>query len=136
MAESSLVDYVKRGLKRKAFVTKHCDISPGIPDLSIYFPKADVFRWVETKASAQWPVRAETRIWWDHYTEQQALWLYQRRGFLFVRVSKSYALFDGKTAWEMWEARGFTKRVFVDSARKVWFGNVSWLEFAEELATK
>lgn len=134
MAEESMIGYVRKGLKRRALVLKHNDINPGIADLSLYFPKWDLTRWVELKALPDWPTRAGTRIWWPHYTESQALFLRQRRGFLLVRCGRrTYALFSGGEAWAMWEARGWPKAEFLRRAARVWPGGIVWAEFEREV---
>jgi len=135
VAEISLVDYVRRGLRRRALAVKHNDLMPGIADLSLHFPAAGRggTRWVETKASVAWPARPGTRVWWPHYTEHQALFLRQRQGYLLARIGREYLLFDGDAAWAQWEARGWPREMFRARAQAHWAGRINWLEFEREI---
>lgn len=134
--ENSLLAYTREGLngKRSAcYVTKHNDLSAGIPDLSVTVRATGTNTWIELKATAQWPVKAHTRVFWDHFTEEQALFLRRRGGWLFVRVSRNYFLFTGDVAWELWERKGFTRAEMFAQAHRVWAKYVDWQEFAEAI---
>lgn len=131
--EGSLHSYVRNGLsllRSKCHVTKHNDLTPGIPDLSICTPNGHN-TWMELKATKDWPARAETKLWWDHYTEHQALFLRQRHGWLFVRVARNYFLFDGERAWDLWTVGGYTRAEMFAHALKVWPASVDWEELVE-----
>ncbi len=134
MSEKSFDDCLRKGLRARAELWKHCDTQPGIADFSVYFRVAGVTRWVELKATEGWPQKARTKVWWPHYTEHQMLFLRARRGWLFVRVGasvRSYFLFDWKEAQALWEAKGFTKPQMHERAARVWAGNVAWKEFED-----
>lgn len=135
MSEETLVGYTRIGLKRRneCYVTKHNDLTDGIPDLSVTLRKWGINTWIELKATDAWPAKTATRIWWDHYTEQQALFLRQRMGWLFVRVGKTYALFTGEAAWRMWKDKGWAKMEFLLEAHRVWHNGVVWSEFIDAI---
>ena len=133
MSEETFLGLVREKLRHSAYVHKHNDLTEGVSDLSVCFKANGRTVWVELKVKDKWPVKPGTRIWWDHYTEQQALWLRRRRGWLFVRVGKCYALFTGAEAWRMWEAHGYTNVEFLGNAHTTWFNACAWLDLIKVL---
>lgn len=129
MSEKTLETYFRNGLFKRADLWKHNDVGVGIADFSAYFRASRVTRWIELKAAERWPVKGETRVWWEHYTEHQMLFLRARRGWLFVRIGKDYFLFDWIVAAELWAARGFTRSEMYSRATKWWVRSVAWREF-------
>ena len=126
MAEVTAVDYVLDGLRRLgAHCVKHNDINVGIADISACL-EGDT-QWIEMKATERWPARPHTRIWWDHYTEQQALFLRKREGWLMVRVGRDYMLYEGREAWAIWEARGYTASMMKSRSVAFWPGKIPWI---------
>jgi hypothetical protein len=133
MSENSFVTYCRKGLSSYGEVQKHNDITEGISDLSIYLRDADKTVWMELKVIDSAPVKPTTKIFWEHYTEQQALWIRRRKGWLFVRVKwasarASYYLFTGAEAWAMWEAGGYPREKFIECAHSAWHNVVNWHE--------
>lgn len=125
MAEVTAVDYVLKGLRKLgAHCVKHNDINVGIADISVCLDGKTA--WIEMKARDRWPVLAETRVWWDHYTEEQALFLRRRRGWLLARVGREYFLFDAREAWSLWEARGYTRREMEECASHSWTRRINF----------
>ena len=133
MSETTFLGYVRSGLRGFAYVQKHNDITEGVPDLSLCFKTNKRNVWMELKATARWPLKDETPVWWEHFTEQQAVWLWQREGWLFVRVWKTYALFTGAEAWRMWQAHGYKRETFLLNAYAVWHNRVKFFELAEAI---
>lgn len=135
MSEKTFEAYFRTGMKGRegAYVTKHHDTTEGIADFSVHLRKWGLNTWVELKVVTGWPHNEKIKIWWDHYTEHQALFLRQRDGWLFVRVNRSYFLFSAATAWRMWEAKGFTRNEFLTECHRVWHSNVIWLEFIDAI---
>jgi hypothetical protein len=132
MAEVTAVDYVLKGLRKLgAHCVKHNDIAVGIADVSACLN--GVTAWIELKATERWPVRPETRVWWDHYTEEQALFLRKRKGWLLVRVGREYFLFDAPEAWSIWESRGYTRAEMAECCWRSWAGSIRWLELRKAL---
>lgn len=132
--ENYFQDYVIAGLTRKfsaCFVHKHRDVAEGVPDLSIHVKESGVNTWIELKAVADFPKRPTSRLKVDHYTESQALFLRQRKGWLFIRVRKIYYLFNGEQAWDFWKRGGFTKEEMGGNATAVWYSSVNFKELVE-----
>lgn len=135
MAESSIYDYVREGLQGKAFVHKHNDLAPGVPDLSVHIHPEYVADkhgrtvWIEAKAASDWPAKEDTKLRFAHYTEHQALWLKRRGGWLLIRVRRNYYLLDGNAAWKFWIRDGMTKEHLGIHATQVWSGGIKFLEF-------
>jgi len=72
---------------------------PGTPDVNY------IGGWVELKYLERWPVKKETKVTLDHYTQQQRVWIMRRwynQGavWLCLQVSKTreWLVFDGETA--------------------------------------
>lgn len=131
--ENYFKDYVVKGLTKRfsaCFVTKHNDLNPGVPDLSVFVKETQKNTWMELKAESQFPQRARTRLKLYCYTEEQALFLRQRKGWLFARVKRNYFLFNADQAWACWVEGGFTKAEFSARATAVWHGAVNWRELA------
>lgn len=134
MSEDTLVSYVREGVRPFAEFAKHNDgCTIGVPDVSLYIRKCDRNVWIELKAKDDWPARTSTKIWWDHYTEQQALWLRTRRGWLLMRVGKQYILLNGAMSWAMWTAKGWTKEQLYAHATAVWNARIPFEEFMREI---
>ena len=132
MSEETLIVYVRNGLRKWAHVTKHNDgCTTGMSDLSIHFIGARGSVWMELKATHSWPTRPDTRVRWDHYTEEQAVWIRQRKGWLLARVGRSYLLFDALAALELWQANGWTKQQMFAGATLVWANCINWRQLAE-----
>jgi hypothetical protein len=134
--ENYLQRYTIEGLTKRfsaCFVTKHNDITPGVPDLSVFVKLTEKNTWIELKAKPQFPQNLEKPVHFDHYTEHQALFLRQRKGWLFIRVKRIYFLFNSEQAWRFWESGGFTKAAMSENATVVWHGAVNWKEFVETI---
>lgn len=134
MSEDTLVSYVREGVKPFAEFAKHNDsCTVGVPDVSLYIRRRDRNVWLELKSKDDWPARASTKIWWDHYTEQQALWLRTRNGWLLMRIGKQYILLDARMSWLMWEARGWTREELIARAKCVWNLRIPFDDFICEI---
>jgi hypothetical protein len=121
MSEITAVGYFMNGLKKEwgAHCIKHNDSTIGIPDISTHLLRHGT-QWVEVKATMKWPARDATKLHWEHYTEEQALFLKRREGWLFVRVAREYFLFNAQEAWAMWECAGFNKQEFIARSIAHW----------------
>jgi hypothetical protein len=90
-------------------------------------------RWIEVKSKSAYPVKASTRIWWQHYTEEQALFLRKRDGFLAVRVAKDYYLFDAVDAWMIFENKGIHESEMAERSVIWWRNKIDWDAMEQEL---
>lgn len=134
MSEETLHSYVREGVKPFAEFAKHNDnCTVGVPDCSMFVRATERNVWVELKAKEDWPKREATKVWWDHFTEQQALWLRTRKGWLLMRIGRQYLLLDGGQAWDMWCARGWTQSELMHRARAVWNGRIPFNDFVKEI---
>jgi hypothetical protein len=134
MSEITAVGYLCKGLERvrKAHCIKHNDLTVGIADVSAHVLHAGT-QWIEVKATQEWPKREETRIWWPHFTEHQALFLRRREGWLFVRVERDYFLFSAAWSWELWMQKGFPQSRMREVARAHWARSVNFPELGRIL---
>jgi len=65
--------------------------------------------WIELKYAPRWPVRPDTPLKLDHFTNEQRVWLTRRcaaggRAFLVLKVGDEWLLFNGRVAAE-WVGR-------------------------------
>lgn len=72
-------------------------VHPGTPDVNY------VDGWIELKAVAAWPVRPETPLRIDHFTNVQRIWLRRRAksggaAHVLLRVGKEWLLFSAEKA--------------------------------------
>lgn len=136
MAEDTFVAYLCGGLRKAGFhVVKHNDINIGVPDISVYDPVSNQTRWIEVKSKQQYPAKDTTRIWWPHYTEEQALFLRKRNGILAVRIAKDYYMFDATNAWLIFENKGIHESEMAERSMIWWQNKIDWEAMEEELFT-
>lgn len=130
MAESTLIDYTKDGMKRHwRGGVKHADaFTPGIADLSGYILGCGTV-WIECKSLDKWPSRSTTVVRLSRFTDEQRLFLWERHGFLFLRVAREYLLFGWLDAYE--RCGRVLRTELQGRALKAWKGSVDWAEFTE-----
>ena len=99
MNESTLRNYVRKGLHAKGVLTTHHEdaLNSGIPDLS--YSGGGVNGWIELKWLEAWPKRAATIVRIPHYTKEQKHFLLSRgraggRCWLLLRVGDEHLLFN------------------------------------------
>lgn len=132
MAEKSLDRYIlsnMRGRWRKG--VKHADgFTAGIADLSAWLDGIGNV-WVEDKALDSWPKRETTpvKVGLD---DLQKDFLWERHGWLMVRVKREYFLFDREGARHL-ELDTTTQATFRRWAVRHWTGAVNWNQFTEEI---
>jgi len=127
MAEDTFVGYLCTGFRKAGYhVVKHNDINVGVPDISVYDPVSKQTRWIEVKSKQLYPAKPTTRIWWPHYTEEQALFLRKRDGLLAVRVEKDYYLFNASIAWHIFENKGILHEDMAQSSDIWWKNKIDW----------
>ncbi len=97
MSEAAMWDALRPVIKHLDPVRVENPAGPGTPDVNY------IEGWVELKYAEQWPPRGgPLRI--DHFTQQQRVWLTQRRhaggrAFLLLKVGENeWLLFDGAVA--------------------------------------
>lgn len=130
MVERSLVDYVLKGMRgRWKKPVKHADaFTPGIADLSAWLDKKRGTVWIELKAIPDWPVRLNTPVKFG-LDELQRDFLWERHGWLFVRVRRGYMLFGCCTIKYMIDTPRATRNALVESTLGAWNNSVNWKEF-------
>jgi len=90
---------------------------PGTPDVNF------IDGWVELKYSKNWPVKEETQVRIEHFTQQQRVWLMRRwhnQGacWLCLQVSKTkdWLVFTGEVACKKVGRPGVTRHDLYDLA--------------------
>ena len=73
---------------------------PGTPDVNY------VGGWLELKQVDKWPVKEETPLRVEHFTQQQRIWLSRRvrkggRAYVLIQVAREYILLGGDVAAEI-----------------------------------
>lgn len=133
MGEISLYSYMKGGMVgRWDLPVKHADaFTEGIADVSAWIPPAgNVF--IELKDIDRWPPRGGA-IKVD-LTEEQALFLRKRRGWVFFRVAREYLLISHENLSALDGTHG--KDIVVAAARIIWRRSVDWKRFTEIVGNK
>jgi hypothetical protein len=92
--------------------------------------------WIELKAVRKAPVRATTIVRCDHYTQEQRVWLSERkkaggRVHLLVKVERTYFLFSSPESFEKFGK--CTMASLGRAAQRVWTGTLNHAELIEEL---
>lgn len=130
MAERSLVDYVLRGMRgRWKKPVKHADaFTPGIADLSAWLDAKRGTVWIELKAIPDWPVRLSTPVKFG-LDDAQRDFLWERHGWLFVRINRGYMLFNRRAVQYVVDTDSSTRNVLVTAAIGAWNNSVNWKEF-------
>jgi hypothetical protein len=151
--EQTFWKYLKLGMGTRWHAQRHEDKhSSGIPDVSYGILvtgrlERGVNGWIELKTIPFWPVRPETIVRVDHYTQEQRIWLKQRgetggRCFLFLKVkgqglwssqSKTveYLLFNYEDAQRI--GKDLTQTLMKIHALQIWKRKVNWDELREIL---
>ncbi|CAB4170140.1 hypothetical protein UFOVP1082_5 [uncultured Caudovirales phage] len=134
MSEDTFVGYLGLGFRKMGcHVVKHNDINIGIPDLSVFDQMTKQTKWLEVKNKQEYPAKETTKIWWPHYTEQQALFLRKRNGFLIARIARDYYMFDDVEAWAIFENKGLIKSDLMLKSKIWWRNKIDWTAMYEEL---
>lgn len=130
MAERSLVDYVLNGMRgRWKKPVKHADaFTPGVADLSAWLDKKRGTVWIELKAIPKWPTRPLTSVTFG-LDELQRDFLWERHGWLFVRVGREYLLFGCTAAKHLVDKPAATQATLQQMADGHWKNSVNWKEF-------
>lgn len=136
MAESSLKDYVLKGMRPYwRGGVKHADaFTAGIADVSGFIePAGNVF--IELKALDDWPKRPQTPVKFG-LDDLQKQFLVDRRGWLLCRVKRQYLLFTHSMALLLVDRPEATRDTLYNQAGMIWNNAIDWKEFAECVAKR
>jgi len=130
MSESTLWDYMRRGLPRGHWRRIENVVLSGDPDVNGCVDGTEC--WIELKVLDAWPKRKTTPVRIDHYTKHQRQWAIDRtqaggKCFLFVRVIDEYFLFTGLKAAMF--VGDLTKAMWYSYAIGHWDNKVDWEDF-------
>lgn len=130
MSEVDLRRRVVRGLRDLDAVSVENHVFPGTPDVNY------IEGWLELKWLRRWPVRPDTPVRLEHFTQEQRVWLRRRvnRGgqvHLLLQVGREYLLLDGlRASVLLGEA---TREQLVDAAAGHWTNGIDWRELRMKL---
>jgi hypothetical protein len=110
---------------------KHADqFTSGVADLSAHLREIDRTVWIELKALDEWPKRARTKVVFE-LDELQRDFIWERRGWLFVRVRREYLLFNYIATNNLVDTTLATQENLRLVAKRIWKNSVNWKEFKQ-----
>lgn len=94
---NSMKPRVIKALRKLDALAVENPVNPGTPDVNY------IEGWIELKWLRRWPVRADTIVKIEHYTNQQKIFAVRRRRkggqcWLLLEVREQWLLFDGAVA--------------------------------------
>jgi len=130
MSERDMRSRVVGALRTLDAISVENPAYPGTPDVNY------VEGWVELKWLRDWPSKAETPVAFDHFTQQQKVWLIKRsrargRVSLLICCKKEWLLFSPEVAVKF--VGRATRQELIGVAQRYWPAGLNEKELIDEL---